>query len=116
LQSKINKIHDIFIKDIAENRNIPEPRARELSTGEFYLGIEAVNFGLIDAVGDIETAEFWLKQKLNLTDVEFAEYKKKVTFFDLLTGVLSHQSFFIGKGIGSELKNTNTVRKLEILT
>ena len=116
LQLKINKIHDIFIKEVAKNRNMPEERVRQLSTGEFYLGMEALELGLIDAVGDKETAKQWLKQKLNLTEIEFAEYKKRVTLMDLLTGVFSEQSFFIGKGIGSELKDVSTARKIEIIT
>jgi len=114
LQSKINKIHEIFIKAIAENRNLTYQEAESLSTGEFYLGIEALENNLVDKVGNKDTAKEWLKQKLNITEIQFAEYKKEKTILDLLMGVISPQSFMIGKGIGSELKNTRS--KLEILT
>ena len=116
LQKKLNKIHDIFIESIAENRNMPRTRVREISTGEFYLGIEALELGLIDDTGDKDTAEQWLKQELNLTKIEFAEYKREKTLIDVLTGVISPQSFMIGRGIGAELKDTSTVRKIEIIT
>ncbi len=115
LQSKINKIHDIFIRSIAENRDISYQKAKSISTGEFYLGVEALELDLVDKLGDKDTAEEWLKKELNLTEIEFAEYKKEKTFLDLLMGVISPQSFMIGKGIGSELKNTYS-SKLKIIT
>ncbi|MBW2996194.1 signal peptide peptidase SppA [Candidatus Woesearchaeota archaeon] len=114
LQSKINKIHEIFIKAVAENRNMDYEKAKHLSTGEFYLGIEALEFGLIDATGDKETAKQWLITNLELEDIEFAEYKREKTILDMLSGVIAPQSFLIGKGIGSELKNTQ--KELKIMT
>ena len=84
-----------------------------LGTGEFYLGVEALESGLIDATGDLETASQWLKQELNLTNINFAEYKKETTILDIFSGILGPQSYLIGKGIGSELKNTQA--KFEIL-
>ncbi|MBR9691927.1 signal peptide peptidase SppA [Candidatus Woesearchaeota archaeon] len=116
LQKKIDKIHDIFIRSVAENRNMPEQKVRQLSTGEFYLGSEALESGLIDAVGGKETAKQYLKQKLNLTEIQFAEYKKEKTLIGLLTGVISPQSYLIGKGIGSELKDLSAKRSIQIFT
>jgi len=116
LQKKINRIHDYFISAIAQNRGMSEERVRSLATGEFYLGIEALEFGLIDAVGNQDTAEAYLKEKLNLTHIDFAEYAKQATLLDVLSGLLSRHSFLVGKGIGSELRRTDTVRTFEIMT
>jgi protease-4 len=116
LQKKINKIHDIFIKEISVNRNMPEENIRKLATGEFYLGIEALDYGLIDATGDKETAKAWLKQKLNISEIKFAEYGKPKTFLSLLRGVISKQSFAVGEGIGAKLKETSAGKKFEIYT
>ncbi len=74
LQTKINKIHDYFIGSVAENRNMPIEKAKKIATGEFYLGSEALELGLIDTLGDKETAIEIIKQDLNLTIVEFAKY------------------------------------------
>jgi protease-4 len=113
LQQKINKIHDFFIKAIAENRKIPEEKVRQLATGEFFLGSEALELGLIDKIGDKETAKQYLQQKLNLSYVEFAEFRKPKSIFDILSSISSEFSFLMGKGIGSELKEVN---KFEIIT
>jgi len=115
IQKKINVLHDIFIKTVAENRNLPEDKVRELATGEFYLGIEALEYGLIDETGNLDTAKEYIKKDLNITNVEFVEYKTKKTLIDALSGVLSPQSFIIGRGIGYELKQS-TPQKLDILT
>ena len=114
LQTKINRIHDIFIKDVARNRNMDENKIRQLATGEFYLGIEAFENGLIDQLGDKETVKIYLQQKLNITRIEFAEYRRQTTLLDALTGVIAPQSFEIGRGIGFELKRTEN--NLKILT
>lgn len=115
LQNKINKIHDYFIGSIAENRNIPIEKVKEIATGEFYIGSEALELGLIDALGDKETAIEIIKQDLNLTIVEFAKYEKPRTFIETLIGAFSENFFAIGKGIGSALTEQKTT-KLEILT
>jgi len=116
LQSKLNKMHDYFIRSVAANRNMPVGRVREIATGEFYLGSEALDLGLIDTLGDKETAKELIKQQLNLTVVEFAEYEKPKTLIEMLTGVFSENFFLIGKGIGYALTEQKAVSRLEILT
>ncbi|MBW2966556.1 signal peptide peptidase SppA [Candidatus Woesearchaeota archaeon] len=116
LQNKLNKLHESFIKEIATNRNMPVERIREISTGEFYFGSEALQLGLIDSLGDKETAKELIKQQLNLTKVEFAEYEKPKTLMEILTGVFSENFFLIGKGIGSALTEQKAVNRIEIIT
>ncbi|MBW2977299.1 signal peptide peptidase SppA [Candidatus Woesearchaeota archaeon] len=116
LQEKINKIHDVFIKSVAENRNMSFERMKLISTGEFFLGSEAFELNLIDQVGDIETAKEYLKQELNLTTITLAEYKKPTGFAGLFGSTFSEHFFYIGKGIGSELFELRKSNKLEITT
>lgn len=116
LQQKINKIHEYFISAIAKNRNLSIEKVRELATGEFSLGIEAKELGLIDILGDKETAIELIKQELNLTEVKFAEYKKPKTFIDLLAGLLAEPSFNVGRGIGYEITNQKSENKINIIT
>ncbi|MBW2981286.1 signal peptide peptidase SppA [Candidatus Woesearchaeota archaeon] len=116
LQDKLNKIHDYFIESVAENRDMPVEKLKEIATGEFYLGSEALELGLIDSFGDKETAVELIKQQLNLTEVEFAEYKRPKTFIESLLGAFSENFFFIGKGIGSALTEQKTTNRLEIFT
>lgn len=116
LLSKISKLHDIFIKEVAKNRNMPEDRVRQIATGEFYLGVEALDLGLVDELGDQDTAKAWLQKRLNLTKIEFAEYSAKKGLFEELAGMLAPQSFMVGRGIGAELKSVDAVQKVQIIT
>ena len=116
LQEKINKIHSIFINEIAENRNLSSSVIDEISSGEFYLGIEALELGLIDYLGDMETASGIIRSDLNLDRIEFAEYEKPAGLIDLLGGVFSQHSFYIGRGIGSMLFDMRNTNQLEIIT
>ncbi len=101
LQKKINRIHDFFIEEIARNRKIDEEKVRQLATGEFYLGVEALQLGLIDQLGGRETAEEYLKENFGIEEVDYVVYEAKPSFFDLLEGVFSRFSFHLGEGLGS---------------
>ena len=110
LQSKIDKIGEYFIAEVAKNRNMPVEKVKELATGEFYLGEEAKNLGLIDELGGKEKAYEIVKQKTNITSVEPVVYEKKQTFLDAIASLVSEHGFFVGKGISSSL----TQQKFEV--
>ncbi len=63
LQEKMDSIHEIFIQEVAENRNMSVEEVRELATGEFYLGFEAETKGLIDELGGYTQAEQYFIQQ-----------------------------------------------------
>ncbi len=101
IQKKLDTIHTFFIKEIAANRNLSEQKVRELATGEYYLGVEALSLGLIDQLGDQSTAENYLKQKLELEDIDYITYQKNLGFLEMLSGVFNDFSFHLGQGFGS---------------
>jgi protease-4 len=47
----IDQIYDDFVQIVAEGRNLPEETVRELADGRVYTGQQALEYGLIDAVG-----------------------------------------------------------------
>ncbi|MBI2146626.1 signal peptide peptidase SppA [Candidatus Woesearchaeota archaeon] len=104
LQQKMDKIHTFFINEVAVNRNMDAAKVRELATGEFFLGVEALDVGLVDELGDMSTAEDYIQKTYGLESVETVRYEKKAGLFDLLTGVFSDFSFQVGEGIGSSLR------------
>jgi protease-4 len=102
-QSKLDALHDYFIAAIAENRELTKSQVRAIATGEFFLGEEALNIGLVDMVGDKKTLEDHLKNTLNATDIEFIYYQQEASLLDVLGVFIDRQFFLIGKGIGSAL-------------
>ncbi|MEW6201761.1 MAG: signal peptide peptidase SppA [bacterium] len=50
----LRKLHDIFIKEIAENRGLEMKVVKKISQGQVYLGEEAKRIGLVDKLGGRE--------------------------------------------------------------
>lgn len=98
MQKKIDSIHNVFVSKVASNRGMDFESVKKLATGEFYLGNEALGVGLIDEIGDMDTAKEYIKEKLNITKIDIAEYKKKPSFFDSLGNVINENFYFMGKG------------------
>ena len=59
-EEKINVLRDQFyewfINQVAETRNMEPKRVRECATGEFFIAQRAKVLGLIDDIGDLDTA------------------------------------------------------------
>ncbi len=107
IQGKLDRIHKFFIEEIAGNRNLSLEYVTELATGEFFLGVEAKEFGLIDQLGDRQQAEEYFITQLGLTEVTYAEYRPPTGFFEALSGVISEYFFHIGQGIAATMIQTN---------
>jgi protease-4 len=103
LQTKLDKIHDFFIEEIAANRGLNEGDVRKIATGEFFLGVEALEMGLVDELGDRETAERYLKEVVGLEEVSYVEYEVRRSFLEEVMGVMAGYFFKVGEGIGSVL-------------
>jgi len=55
-QGLLNNIHEQFIADVAQNRNLPLDKVRTLADGRIFTGKEAKELGLVDALGNYNDA------------------------------------------------------------
>jgi len=55
-QEIVDAIYDAFVERVATGRSLDPGRARELATGEVWLGTQALELGLVDDIGDLERA------------------------------------------------------------
>lgn len=62
--------HRAFVDMVAEFRHLPREQVEELSDGATLPGELAVETGLVDALGDQETARQWFSQTLGLAPEE----------------------------------------------
>ena len=100
------------MEDVAKSRNLTKDAIREVETAKIFLGIEAKEIGLIDEFGGKYEAIGFVEQKLNIT-AEPIELIKERTFMDVLSELMSKNSFYVGKGIGSSLleaRQSNSIR------
>ena len=88
--------------------------ARRIETGEFLLGIEAKELGLIDYLGNKETAIKVAKELSDIKEAKLVEFKEKKSIFDVLNRISASSFYYLGQGIGSQLYVENKNSKLEI--
>ncbi len=101
--SKINKLKVLFVREIAENRNLDISYVNNLATGEIFLGEEAKDLGLVDVLGNRDTAQKEAEKLAGIKHSEIVVFKKEATFSDLLSKLFTKQSYDIGRGIGDSL-------------
>ena len=104
LEERINVIHNYFVDEVARNRNLDRKSVEELATGAFYLGGEAKELGLVDVLGNREDAINLLKNMTGLREAELVKYELKRGFFDSLRRLSLEMFYFMGKGIGGNIK------------
>ncbi len=101
-QSDIDKMHDIFISSVAQNRGMSYDDVKALATGQVYLGIDALQLGLIDQLGGKQEAYAYLENNLGIT-VEPVEYETQTSFLQELASAMDQTAFHVGTGIGAVL-------------
>ncbi len=94
LQEKVDKIQQDFIKMVDDERNLTEQQVENISTGEPFLGSEAMKLDIVDDLGGREKA---LEEAENLTGKELktfnVEQQASFNFLSLLTADLSVGNF-----------------------
>ena len=98
LQGKLDLIHKAFSDDVSKNRKID---LSEYSNGEFFLGVEAKEIGLIDYLGGKDLAINVSKELANIEKAKIVTFKQKKGFLSSLDKYLSKYSYIFGLGISN---------------
>ena len=101
LEKKLDRIHEFFISEVASNRHMDVETIRKLATGEFYLGVEAQEMGLVDELGAYPEAEKYLSSQYGIVSPMYVRYESQPGLLSILMGTLSSASFHVGEGIAS---------------
>ncbi len=70
LERDLKIYHDQFVKEVAENRSMSIATVAELADGSTLPGELALETGLIDALGDQESARMWFAEQLEVSPDE----------------------------------------------
>jgi len=62
--SDLKKIHEVFVDDVAANRNLEREEVSKLANGLTYLGVDALEYGLVDKLGDFTAATDYLEEQI----------------------------------------------------
>ncbi len=101
-QQTLDKMHEVFINSVAENRGLEYDYVKELATGQIYLGSEALDLSLIDQLGGKQEAYAYVSSTHNIT-VEPVAFEEEKSFFEILASALDNSAFHVGTGIGAVL-------------
>jgi len=64
LMSDLRKVHTVFVQDVATNRNLEISEVEKLANGLTYVGTDALDYGLIDEIGDMTSATKYLEEQI----------------------------------------------------
>jgi len=85
MQRMVNEYYEQFIDVVAEGRGLSKEEVRNLATGQIYTGTEAKELGLVDELGDLDTAINWALELAGL-ETAIVEYYQppRLTLWSLL--------------------------------
>ena len=106
LQSKLDRIHEYFIKEVSANRKLSEADTRELATGVYFLGEEAKEIGLVDYLGNRELAINITKELAGIDEASIVTYEETTDLLSLLSKLETSGAYYFGKGFAAELRET----------
>ncbi|MBA7606346.1 putative signal peptide peptidase SppA [subsurface metagenome] len=92
MQDITDDLYEQFVAAVAEGRGLPVAEVRQLATGQLYTGVQALNLGLVDKLGGLETAIELASSLAGITTPEIEEYSPPASFFEKLLGGLAPPS------------------------
>jgi protease IV len=89
IQGMVDEYYEQFIDVVAEGRGLSKEEVRNLATGQLYSGTEAKELGLVDELGDLDTA-INLAAELSGIEAPVVDYYKQPGLIGkLLSGLVN---------------------------
>lgn len=106
LQTLVDENYDLFVERVMEGRDLSRAAIEDYGA-RVFLGRDAVDADLVDAVGNVHDADEWLAEQLNADgeDLETVEYDTKQSGFSLAASAQS-LAYAVGEGIGARLEKS----------
>lgn len=86
LQKLIDDVHEQFIKAVSEGRKIPLENIKRIADGRVFTGIKAKELGLVDEIGDFDSAIKVAAQLGKIRGEPEIVYKKTSLIKELVKG------------------------------
>lgn len=83
LQQYINRGYQLFLRRCSEGRNIPLETLEKIAEGRVWTGRQALEIGLVDAIGGIDDALKEAAKLANISDYFIREYPKLSSPFEV---------------------------------
>lgn len=84
IQTEVNRVYQVFMERVANGRNLSIAQVDSIGQGRVWTGEQAVELGLVDRIGSLQTAIDAAAYKAELSDYELVEYPKQKAPFENL--------------------------------
>lgn len=74
MQTYVNRGYELFVKRVADGRNLPVDSVKAIAEGRVWDGREALRRGLVDKLGGLDAALADLAKELNVENYSVVEY------------------------------------------
>ena len=88
MQEMIDEYYEQFIDVVAEGRGLSKEDVRDLATGQLYSGAKAKELGLVDELGDLDTAINLAAELAGIEAPIVEYYKQSGLIWRLLSGLV----------------------------
>ncbi len=97
MQASVEQIYDRFTQIVAEGRDMTVSDVDEIAQGRVWTGAQALEIGLVDAIGTIEDAiihaALLVDEKNCLDNIQIVEYPRPVTNMEMITAMLTGEEY-----------------------
>lgn len=99
LQTMADQLYVQFVTAVAEGRGLPEDEVRALATGQPYTGTQALELGLVDALGGLDIAVEEAEELAEIEDADLVELRPSLfeQFFGASAGLRSSLERLVGR-------------------
>ncbi len=84
LHETIEEVYDLFLDNVAQNRHVSKAEIDSIAQGRVWSGVKAKENGLVDVLGDLDTAITIAAEKAQITEFNLLELPKKKTEIELI--------------------------------
>ena len=92
MQSMVERGYDLFTSRCAEGRGVSQEAIKRVGEGRVWLGKDALEIGLVDELGNINSAINKAAELANLGEYAIEEYPKKKDPFEELLLMLDNST------------------------
>lgn len=104
-QDQVDQINEVFINFVAEGRDMPVEDVRALATGLTFTGMDAVENGLADELGTLETAVAKACELAGIADADTVYLQSSTSDLSRLLDIMGTEDSLDVSGTLKELEN-----------
>ena len=102
IQSTVEDVYSTFITHVAEGRDMTVEEVDEIGQGRVWSGVDALDIGLVDVIGGLQTTIDFAAKKAGITDYGIKTYPEKDKMTMIIEGILTDaKTSFVEEELGS---------------